>query len=97
MKAYNKRLNHFTEIEALDFSTKKAMLVAPNSNPVFVYLEKIENIEILEYTGVILDGEKVYTKDTVTDGTNKYLVKKVPGGYYPFMLPINKSFKKVNE
>jgi hypothetical protein len=95
MKAYNKRLNHITDVKAIDFVAKKVKLSKPNSNPIFIYNENLDNIELLEFTGVTLDGEDVYVKDVVTDGFKKYTVSKKPGGYYPFIQPVRINFKKV--
>lgn len=95
MKAYNKRLDYKTEVRAIDYIAKKAKLVVPNSEPIFIYEENLDNIVLLENTGVTLSGTEIYVGDTVTDGRKKYKVRKVPGGYTPFMTPTNKNFKKV--
>jgi len=91
----NKRLDHITEVASIDFINHKVGLVQPSSEPRFIYTEKLENIILLEDTGVKLDDICVYTNDIVTDGTKQYNVVKVPGGYYPFMLPNKKNFRRV--
>lgn len=93
MIAFNHRLNERFEIASIDFTNGKVKLVQPNTK--FIYTEKLSNIEILEDTGVKLDDVSVYVNDVVTDGKEEYKVQKVPGGYYPFMVPNNKNFKKV--
>jgi len=96
LKAFNKKQNHTTEIKAIDFESGIVKLVKPDSNPIFIYKEKLENIDILEYSGVKLGDVEIYEKDKVSDGVKTYEVVKVPGGFYPFMKPINKNFKKVD-
>lgn len=96
MKAYNSRLNHITEVGSIDYLLNKAHLLQPNSSPKFYYTELIDNVTILEDTGVTLNGEDIFVGDTVYDEkNNEYKVGKVPGGYYPFMQPVKNNFKKV--
>lgn len=93
MKAYNKRLDHKTLVASIDYTDKKVQLVQPGSNPLFIYTEKLSNIKVLEDTGVKLDGVSVYVNDTIYDGKRKLIVRKVPGGFYPFINPVKKNFK----
>jgi len=93
MRAYNKRLNHKTDVAYINYEDNKIGLIQPGSNPKFIYDEKLDNVVLLEFTGVELQGHKVYVDDIVTDGSKKYKVIKVPGGYLPFILPVNKEFK----
>jgi hypothetical protein len=97
MKAFNKAKRHTAEIKLIDFSKKTAKLIQPNSSPIFIYEEILENLTILEDTGVTLDGKSVYIGDLVTDSATSYVVKKVPGGYFPFIEPVKKNFKRVNK
>lgn len=94
MLAFNKRLNHKAKVSSIDFNSKKVGLVLPNSNPEFIYTEQLSNVEILEDTGVELNGS-IYVNDKVTDGKETYVVRKVPGGYFPFMLPNKKEFRRI--
>ncbi len=82
-------------VASIDFINSKVQLEQPGSSPKFIYTEKLENITLLEDTGVILDDVSVYVNDIVTDGTKRYNVAKVPGGYYPFMLPNKKNFRRI--
>jgi len=93
LKAWNKRLRHTTEVKAVDLVNNKVQLVQPKSNPIFIYTEKLENVNLLEFTGVTLGGVDIYVNDIVRDGIHKYKVEKVPGGYLPFILPVRKDFK----
>jgi len=95
MTAYNKRLDHNTELISIDYLSKRVKLLQPDSNPKFYYDEKLENINILEGTDVFLDGKEIFVGDKITDGKETYTVSKLPGGYYPFMMPINKSFRRI--
>ena len=70
-------------------------LELPSSSPIFIYTEKLKNITLLENTGVKLNDASVYVTDIITDGAKDYVVRKVPGGYYPFMLPNKKDFRRV--
>ena len=97
LKAYNKRLKHTTVVKSVDETTSRVKLVMPESDPIFVYEESLGNIELLEFTGVILNDEEIYVGDEVTDGKGKVRVAKVPGGFFPFVKPVNVNFKKVNE
>ena len=45
MKAHNKRLDHTTELKAIDYTTGRAKLVLPDSRPEFIY-EELTNREI---------------------------------------------------
>lgn len=83
-------------VASIDFINSKVQLVQPLSNPKFIYTEKLKNIILLEDTGVVLNDISVYVKDIVTDGERNYTVKKVPGGYYPFMLPNKKNFRRAD-
>ena len=97
MRAYNKRLKHEAEIVLLDYSSKIAKLKEPNSNPTFIYKEDLDNIEVLEYTGVTIEDKKIHVGDKLTDGNRHYIVSKIPGGYYPFMQPVKIDFKRVDD
>jgi hypothetical protein len=96
MKAYNKRLNHITTIKMIDFESGKVRLVMPESSPLFIYNEKLSNIEILDTTNVFLSGVEIFAGDKVSDGKDTYIGKKQPGGYFPFVNPVSKNFKKVD-
>ena len=97
MRAYNKRLKHTTEVKAIDFTTKQVRLVAPNSSPTFIYNEKLENIEILENTGVVIDGKEIYVGDKVKSlRGDEFKVTKVGGAYLPFAMPLKEKFTKVD-
>ncbi len=67
----------------------------PSSNPKFIYTEKLKNVTLLEDTGVKLNDISVYVNDIVTDGKEKFTVRRIPGGFYPFMLPNKKNFRRV--
>jgi hypothetical protein len=68
----------------------------PLSEPKFIYKELLDNIEFEMFTRVVLDGDSVFEGDTVADddGTH-FTVKMNPGGFYPFVYPVNKRFRKV--
>jgi len=95
MLAFNQRLKHRAKVVSINYSERKVQMEQPNSNPIFIYTEKLENIELLEDTGVIMNDSSVYVNDILTDGTKDYRVKKVPGGYYPFIIPNKKNFRRV--
>ena len=98
MKAYNKRLNHRTEVKAIDYVKRTVKLVLPDSHPKFIYDEQLANVELQEDTGVRLNGELIYVGDTVVSTDNTiYVVEKVPGGYLPFMMPVRNNFRKAND
>ena len=97
MKAYNKRLKHTTDLISIDYEAKKARLVQPDAKPRFIYDEALENVQILEATGVVLNGEDIYVGDEViaVKKKDKFIVKKIPGGYLPFSMPVKMHFEKV--
>ena len=95
LKAYNKRLKHTTDVQAIDFNSSKIKLIQPHSKPIFTYEELLTNVELLEFTGVTLGNSDIYEGDKVTNGTANFTVVKMPGGYYPFMIPVKQNFKKV--
>ena len=97
LKAYNKRLGHTAKVMVLDLINKKVKLLQPNSSPEFYYTEKLENVELKEYSGIVLDGVAIHEGDSVKDiDTGEvFIVKKRPGGFYPFVAPIQKKLKKV--
>lgn len=95
MRAYNKRLKHTTAVKAIDFMKGTVKLELPDSRPVFIYEESLNNVDILDATGVVLDNEMIYVGDILTDLQGRKLrVEKVPGGYFPFMEPVRENFKK---
>lgn len=99
LKAYNKRLKHTAEISMIDFESGLAKLIMPNTEPKFIYHEKISNLLIRESSGIIINDEEIFEGDIVKDTkTGKQMaVKKQPGGFYPFVAPIKASFKKVKD
>ena len=98
MRAYNKRLNHRTEVKAIDYVKRTVKLVLPDSHPKFIYDEQLENVELQQDTGVRLPGELIYVGDILESSNgSKYKVDKMPGGYYPFVRPVQENFKKVKD
>lgn len=95
MKAFNKRLNHRTEVKAVDFIKETVKLVLPGSDPIFIYEELLKNVDLQEFTGVTLQKKDIYVGDKVTNGSKEVVVSKIPGGYFPFVVPMNVNFKKV--
>ena len=89
MRAYNNRLKYSSSVKWIDFDAKKIGLV---HNGV-IYSEKLENVTLQEFSGVTLGEKKVYEGDEVTDGINIYVVKKNPGGFYPFTKPVQINFR----
>lgn len=95
MRAYNKRLNHITEIRSIDFEKGKIRLVQPGSKPTFVYEEQLVNVEIQESTNVVLGRTEIFVGDILIDeDKTKYRVEKVAGGFFPFIELPEKKFKK---
>jgi len=95
LKAYNKRLGHITEVSSIDFTNNEIKLMQPNSSPKFYYKEKLSNVELMEYSGIELDGNKIFEGDKVKDANgNMHVVIKKPGGFYPFVKPVEIKFKR---
>ena len=95
-RAYNKRLNHSAEVVSIDFESDTIRLIMPRSEPKFIYKESLDNIEFEMFTRVTLDGISVFEGDIVADDDGKHFTVKLnPGGFYPFVSPVNKRFRKV--
>ena len=80
------------KIKSIDFIDGIVYLVDEKDFE-FYFKVKLEDIEIKEFTGVVLDNIEIYTGDIVRSGVVQYEVKKMAGGYYPFMSPVKQEFK----
>ena len=90
MKAYNTRLDHTAVVQWIHYGEQRVQLIDSKG---FAYHEKLSNVELLKDTGVKLDGKTVYVRDKVRDPSGQiHIVQEVPGGFYPFVKPINVEF-----
>jgi len=48
MRAHNKRTNQMEEVASIDFMYNTIHLVQANSNPKFIYREKLDNVILLQ-------------------------------------------------